>query len=1148
MEQALIKLKNVIAPVMLSNNLKKMMSIFLNNVCDFMGADYGIFVYCSDDLMLYNIELLGLEFKSPAELKNSIEENDLEKLSNEYELQQMLLNECNVIKSRKEFFKRKSDLEAFFDKNKEETFIFHKFFKEKFSTCLAIPLLLSDKLVGELTVGYRKDTEINELKKVQFKIMADFATIAVKNVDKLGQLQASIELLKNFHEIINKKDIDVSELLSPIVKQVIMAVKASGGHIRILGHNNRSGKKEIATLVGGFGDYYEWSKVNKNSIILSDNEEIMRAFYDDRVLVKERDDILNTPIFFMSDMRDDLSKEILNNYWKKVKYAAWFPIVWKIGNDSEALGYFSIQGEHKSLISAAMITILESIVKNISYILNNTRSELEKNRLFNANKNKYDQLMRLVKLIKRKGEFGRYKTDVVNAAQICLSSESSSIFLYNKSERYLERISVHPEKYFEPEKECETYRDIDNERGITGQVFRCTEENMDHILLNNEEEILSGGIQKHIEWYKSLPSWEYYKEFSKCPIHHILVVPIYGTNGKVFGALRAINKRSVEYTEENPVLDTFGFNADDVQFVSTIASIVSQAMSNEFKSEKLRLLHEVSTFMSNNLDLKKISNKLLDAIVYDLKYSAALVELFRDNDFDLVTYKNFENEIPKILKIKNMSQPYWEVINSGEILEIEDILDKNVTEKISNITFFIKEKVRSICYVPIKNKENECIGLITVCMRHNPYKFFNYEKEILSTLATTFSISLQNIKSLEQAHKSKDRLKDIVDTLREIHFWDSVADVVAACFSDILSIFGAEEGAFYSCKKIISEDNEKVYDIRKLYNIGLERVVNVPIWELNKFLSMEKSMVFKDDQDARYGDYKTKEILFKISFESEILGIVFMVIKNNENNSLPETDIEMLIEVISKQLSIAIKNIDLKMERKKLDLALPAIASNQLASGIVHDILQNSKTCSLTLEILRDGEYSYERTREEIRNAENILFSIRHLADRYLHLKDNFSSETLGVEKRPNSINKTLDLVLRENNALIKERLAVIKTQYSKDLKSRNVHFDRNFIKFALSNLINNSLKWIPRNGEIEITTKMEENFATILISDNGSGIKFEHKDKIFDAFFTQDEKKGYGLGLTLSKYIIENLHKGKIAVTKLNDPTRFSVKLPITR
>ena len=98
-------------------------------------------------------------------------------------------------------------------------------------------------------------------------------------------------------------------------------------------------------------------------------------------------------------------------------------------------------------------------------------------------------------------------------------------------------------------------------------------------------------------------------------------------------------------------------------------------------------------------------------------------------------------------------------------------------------------------------------------------------------------------------------------------------------------------------------------------------------------------------------------------------------------------------------------------------------------------------------------------------------------------------------------------------------------------------------------NLVNNSFQAMERPGTIEITTRFDSNSKNtiLMVSDTGSGIPLEIKEKIFEPFFTtKSEGQGTGLGLSLVKEIVERF-KGRITVSsELSKGTVFEICFPV--
>jgi signal transduction histidine kinase len=111
---------------------------------------------------------------------------------------------------------------------------------------------------------------------------------------------------------------------------------------------------------------------------------------------------------------------------------------------------------------------------------------------------------------------------------------------------------------------------------------------------------------------------------------------------------------------------------------------------------------------------------------------------------------------------------------------------------------------------------------------------------------------------------------------------------------------------------------------------------------------------------------------------------------------------------------------------------------------------------------------------------------------------------------------------------------------------------DRDRIKQVLLNLIGNAIQYTPDGGKITIQLEKETEFAKISIRDNGPGIAKKDLQKIFDRFYrgeksrTRSHSSGFGLGLSISQYIV-HLHEGIIDVeSEIGEGTLFLVQFPI--
>jgi PAS domain S-box-containing protein len=114
------------------------------------------------------------------------------------------------------------------------------------------------------------------------------------------------------------------------------------------------------------------------------------------------------------------------------------------------------------------------------------------------------------------------------------------------------------------------------------------------------------------------------------------------------------------------------------------------------------------------------------------------------------------------------------------------------------------------------------------------------------------------------------------------------------------------------------------------------------------------------------------------------------------------------------------------------------------------------------------------------------------------------------------------------------------------------INADESRLRQVLLNLLNNAMKFTPPGGQILVTAKIEGGNLTVEVSDNGRGIDEADQARLFEPYNRVEEDRqhfsGLGLGLALSKQLIE-LHKGKIGViSKKGTGSTFSFSLPINK
>ena len=114
------------------------------------------------------------------------------------------------------------------------------------------------------------------------------------------------------------------------------------------------------------------------------------------------------------------------------------------------------------------------------------------------------------------------------------------------------------------------------------------------------------------------------------------------------------------------------------------------------------------------------------------------------------------------------------------------------------------------------------------------------------------------------------------------------------------------------------------------------------------------------------------------------------------------------------------------------------------------------------------------------------------------------------------------------------------------------IKVDEQAFEEALSNLIDNAIKYSPEKGKIHITTRIKDGSGYCQVADQGIGIPQEYQTKVFEQFFRVEgaltqKTRGTGLGLSLVKHIML-AHNGEVKlVSKPDQGSTFTLIFPTT-
>lgn len=175
---------------------------------------------------------------------------------------------------------------------------------------------------------------------------------------------------------------------------------------------------------------------------------------------------------------------------------------------------------------------------------------------------------------------------------------------------------------------------------------------------------------------------------------------------------------------------------------------------------------------------------------------------------------------------------------------------------------------------------------------------------------------------------------------------------------------------------------------------------------------------------------------------------------------------------------------------------------------------------------------------------EQLLSQIKSDIKRLETISARFSK----IGSLPNKKPEKLSIVVKELVSYMQIRMPkAIALQVNENGHEDLVEINAELVVWVLENLIKNSIDAIRGEGAITIDLNWEK-VATIIIRDTGNGIPKKLQKIIFNPGVTT-KKRGWGLGLSLAKRIVEEYHGGKLSLIESSEKgTAFEIQLPLTQ
>lgn len=256
-----------------------------------------------------------------------------------------------------------------------------------------------------------------------------------------------------------------------------------------------------------------------------------------------------------------------------------------------------------------------------------------------------------------------------------------------------------------------------------------------------------------------------------------------------------------------------------------------------------------------------------------------------------------------------------------------------------------------------------------------------------------------------------------------------------------------------------------------------------------------------------------------------------------EKDNINKETLESKIDSKLYKLSEVVKGKSDKVNHAKVEI-------EQMVSDITHQVKTPISNIRMYSDTIINNDLSKEQEKEFLNVISNQVDKLEFLMDSLTKMS-KLETNLIVLNKESSKFMECIEKAKEQVRPLAEKKNIEIEIMGENCI----IQYDKKWTLEAICNILENAIKYTSQNGKIKIHLEKLENFLKIDIIDNGIGIDEENISNIFKRFFRERKVyniEGIGIGLYLSKNIIEN-QNGYIKVkSKVNKGTTFSVFLPL--
>ncbi len=348
----------------------------------------------------------------------------------------------------------------------------------------------------------------------------------------------------------------------------------------------------------------------------------------------------------------------------------------------------------------------------------------------------------------------------------------------------------------------------------------------------------------------------------------------------------------------------------------------------------------------------------------------------------------------------------------------------------------------------------------------------------------------------------------------------------------------------YLCDKlIIAKDGKEGLELYNKYNPDLV-VADIKMPHMTGIEMCRAIKEVNPNQHFIFTTAHNEDSYFIEAIEMQVDGYIlkpidYDLLENKIENILEQ--INLKAENILQKEKIIQQNIDILEQSKNVQMG-------ELISNIAHQWRQPLNAITTALSAIQIKKNLNDITEEEETELLNMIDENSHFLSETIDIFRNYI-----IEKK------------EKKNIILQDRINTTLSILESSLNNHNIKFIKDFegsepinidiiigeLDQVIINIINNSkdnfIKNCINNGYIKLSLLNINNKVIISIEDNAGGIPVNILPKIFDPYFTTKHKsQGTGLGLYISKNIIEKSFFGKLSAKTVGNKTIIDIELPL--